>query len=684
MLPLETPLDKLPLTKLAQGKLAKLGLKNLHDIVHYYPFRYEEFPPISPVKQARKNGPFTTKGQLISLQTKRNFKTHRTWLEGTIADPTGELKILWFNQPYLAHQLKVDEFYTVQGESKWGSTINPLVFSIETTPPLFYPVYSLTANVALPWLKRTLHSLIAQAEISEYFIPKLLAHKNFFPLEKALSEIHQPKTNQNITEAKNRLAWDEIFFYNLRTQIARQTMQQLPAPIFDLELTKKSLADFATTLPFELSPSQNLALADIATDLNQKHPMHRLLLGDVGSGKTVVACAAALAAFQHNLQSALLCPTTILAKQHGQTLLKFLSSFQMPLALLTATETWLWDGAETISDKKIILKKLASGLPALVIGTHALLEDAVKLPNLGLAIIDEQHRFGVSQRQILQNKRADHLTPHLLSLSATPIPRTLALTFFGDINFSPLDLPLGKHYERSTEIYSPTEKNLIYEEIKKTAARGEQILIVAPAILAETRINIKNIATDFKQHLPEITFGLLHGQLKAKEQALAMEKFSTGVIPALIATTMVEVGVHIENATLLVVFGAEYFGLAQLHQLRGRVGRGAVMGRCLCVPESDEKTEHERLLALKNHHKGQELAEMDLKFRGAGDMAGRRQTGFWDLKIATLDNLDLIAETQKITQEILSEDSELKNNPALAQEFSLRFSTDKLDKIYTA
>lgn len=683
---MDTTLDKLPLTKLAQGKLTRLGLKTLHDLIHYYPFRYDKFPPPAPVKQARKNGPFTTKGQLTALTAKRNFKTRRTWLEGIISDPTGELKILWFNQPYLAQQLKVNDFYSVQGESKWGSSVNPITAPATSNLPLFYPVYPLKNNIAQWWLRRTIKQILADADMAEYLPEKIRLQNNLSSLSSALHNIHSPADQNALRLARTRLAFDEIFFYNLKTQVARQTLEKLTGISLDKNKLTASIAEITKLLPFTLSPSQQATLTDIGEDLLKPHPMHRLLLGDVGSGKTIVAGAVGLATVKQNQQAVFLCPTTILAKQHFQTLQNILTSKiseQSPLILLTSAESFLVTGKKTIDDKKIIAKYLATGAPALIIGTHAILQDKIKMPSLALAIIDEQHRFGVGQRQILQTKRADNITPHLLSLSATPIPRTLALAFFGDINISHLQMPEGKTIERQTEILGPTENNSAIQKIKETVARGEQAIVVCPAIEAETRINVQDIYKELAKKLPGINIGLLHGNLKTVDQNKAVEAFTANkTTQVLVATTMIEVGVHIENATLLVVFGAECFGLAQLHQLRGRVGRGDKIGTCLCVVSTDDKLEHERLLALKNHHHGEELAELDMSFRGSGDLSGTRQTGFWDLKIARLIDIEIVQATQKIASEILSEDHSLSKNEALKHELLSRFSTEILDKQY--
>jgi len=682
---MDTTLDKLPLTKLAQGKLARLGLKTLHNIIHYYPFRYDEFPPPCPVKQARKNGPFTTKGQLTALTAKRNFKTKRTWLEGTISDPMGELKILWFNQPYLAQQLKVDDFYSVQGESKWGSVINPIMAPATTSLPLYYPVYPLKTTIALWWLRRTINQVLNDAEITEYLPEKIRVQNHLIGLSSALHNIHTPTEQNDLRLARTRLAFDEIFFYNLKTQVARQTLEKLTGISLDKNKLANSIVEIMRLLPFTLSPSQQTTLAEISTDLLNPHPMHRLLLGDVGSGKTIVAGAAGWATVEQNFQAVFLCPTTILAKQHFRTLQKILAekiSVKSPLILLTSAESFLINGAEIIDDKYVIAKYLASGVPALIIGTHAILQNKIKMPSLALAIIDEQHRFGVGQRQILQTKRADNITPHLLSLSATPIPRTLAQTFFGDINISHLQMPDNKNIERQTEILGSTETATAIQKIKKTIARGEQAIIVCPAIEAESRVNVQDIHKELAKKLPGINIGLLHGNLKTIDQNKAVEEFTDNKTPVLVATTMIEVGVHIENTTLLVVFGAECFGLAQLHQLRGRVGRGDKIGTCLCIVSTDDKLEHERLLALKNHHHGEELAELDMSFRGSGDLSGTRQTGFWDLKIARLTDIEIVQTTQKIASETLSEDPSLEKNEALKHELMSRFSTEILDKQY--
>ena len=645
-------------------KLAILGIQTIDDLIEHFPRRYEDYSNITPIKDL-KPGNVTIKAKINSVAGRYVRKgIHIT--EAIATDDSASVRLVWFNQPYRAGAVKHAQDYFIAGEyalrrSRF-SIANPSVELVSDFPvntARIIPVYRETKGLKSNQIRRLVREALQLVKTLPEHLPHwLLKEQKLLDYTSAVSDVHFPISDNSLATAKKRLGFEEIFELTLAALLNKQdnlAENGLAIP-FKEDLAKK----FVSQLPFKLTNAQRKVVWQIYQDMQSTQPMNRLVEGDVGSGKTVVAAMAALMAMEEGFQVAFMSPTEILARQHAQTLADLLRDmgYEGQVGLLS--------GSLKPPAKKLVKQKIASGDVKLIVGTHALISEKVDMHKLGLIIIDEQHRFGVQQRKKLQAK-AGHM-PHVLHMTATPIPRSLALTLYGELDISVLDeMPPGRQVIQ-TKLVSPISKTKLYEQIDKELAAGRQMFVVCPLIEESDASNGLSAEETFKQ-LSEKDFKhrkitLLHGRMKAAEKEKVMADFIARKYDILVSTTVIEVGVDIPNASVMLIIGAERFGLAQIHQLRGRVGRGTHQSYCFLML-GDRKTLLQRLRALESTTDGFKLAELDLKLRGPGAIYGTIQHGALDLRIADLADIKLIAAARNAAQEFLIRKENLKKFPHL-------------------
>jgi len=644
-------------------KLEKLGIFSLGDMLYHYPRRYNDFSQLKTINRLQYNEEVT----VIGVVKGTNVRTTRGKLkmaEVAITDGTGTLRITFFNQPYITNTIKKDESIAVSG--KIDRYLGRLVMNNPEWEMLdqenlhtnrITPVYPLTANITQKWLRTKMNKVVNYwaLRVREPLPKKVLDSSSLMDLPEALLQVHFPDSMQELESAKYRLAFDEIFY--LQLGVLQQKRKWMEREAASYSVSEEWIETQLSKLPFELTNAQKKALSDLQADLKSGKPMNRLLQGDVGSGKTIIGALGIGIVTNSGAQTALLAPTSVLAEQHYQTMLRTLSENS---DILKPEQIRLMIGATPEADKKEIRESLKAGRIKLIIGTHALLEDPVEFENLQLAIIDEQHRFGVEQRAIL---RAKGNNPHLLVMTATPIPRSLSLTVFGDLDLSVMDeMPPGRQ-EIGTYILFPKERERAYRLIKKEVDAGGQAFVIYPLVeesdKSESKAAVEDHAKFQKEIFPDLRIGLLHGRMKANEKEEVMAKFRDKELDVLVSTSVIEVGLDIPNATVMVIEGANRFGLAQLHQFRGRVGRGEKKSFCLLIPDTSDDIENERLKAMTETNDGFILAERDLEQRGPGEFLGSRQSGFGHLRMASITDVKLIETARTEASQLLGSDPEL-------------------------
>lgn len=645
-----------------------LGVNTLGDLLFYFPRRYDDYSKLKPINRLQYNEEVTVIATVMSSST-RSVRDGRVKItEIVISDDTGYLRLTWFNQPWVASRLKSGDQVVVSG--RIDMYLGRLVMNNPECEPLdqehlhtnrIVPVYPLSSNITQRWLRRQMHQTVSfWAPRVPDFLPASTRQAAGLPdLPTALLQVHFPDSTEKLDAARERLAFDEIFLLQLGVLRQKRTWQQARARTFPI--TDEWLQEQISRLPFELTAAQQRAIQDVRHDLSLGQPMNRLLQGDVGSGKTVIAALAAAAITSQGAQAAFMAPTSILAEQHYRSLLGLLTpEGDRPNPPLQAGEIRLLLGDTPEAEKREIRNGLADGSIKLIIGTHALIESPVEFSCLQLAIIDEQHRFGVAQRSTLRSKGEN---PHLLVMTATPIPRSLALTIYGDLDLSVMDeMPPGRQ-PVETLLIPPVERENAYQMVRNQVEKGHQAFIICPLVEKgendDSKAAVEEHARLQKEVFPELKLGLLHGRLKPEEKDRVMTAFREKEYQVIVSTSVVEVGVDIPNATIMLVEGANRFGLAQLHQFRGRVGRGADHSFCLLIPETEDALENERLMVMTQTNDGFVLAEHDLNQRGPGDFLGTRQAGFADLRMASLTDVRLIEKARKHAQEIFERDPDL-------------------------
>ena len=625
--------------------LRRFGIKTAKDLFYNLPRDYENYEAPTSIAEIRP-GRIVIKGKIEQLSTRRARRRNLSVTEGVIRDNTGTIKVVWFNQSYRLKQFLPEKeyFFTGNYELKNGrySLISPSATEVAQIDPQtgLSPVYVAHGGLKSGDFRRLVNN--SREKFAE--IPDLLPSVRPGVRQEALYQVHFPSSLDSIEKARSYLAYEELFELILASKLNRRENEKLKAPIIPFQL--KKVKTFLNTLPFTLTGAQKKSAWEIFQDMEKSEPMNRLLQGDVGSGKTMVAALAAYGAVLAGQQVALLAPTAILAMQHFDGLSRILGGLGVNVKLLTGAT----------KEKQELKNHIKKGDVDMVIGTHALLTDDTEFAKLGLVIIDEQHRFGVEQRQKLMLKSPAFLAPHLLVMTATPIPRSLQLTVFGDLDVSVLnEMPKGRQPIKTQILREIEIRNRLYPRIVDTVMARNQVYWICKAIDDDPRTettSVKARTAKLAKLFPQMKIEFLHGRMKPAEKDAIMERFVRGETHILVSTTVVEVGVDVPNATLMVIENAEAYGLAQLHQLRGRVGRGTVASECYLLTSGEMKPSR-RLRELEKSSDGFYLAEVDLKLRGPGEIYGALQHGALDLRIATLSDTRLIHRAQKDVADFL-------------------------------
>lgn len=676
---LDQSIDLLPRTSaLTIKKLRALGINTFFDLLNYFPTRYEDYSVASAIKQLQEGEIVTIQGKVIEakqLYVKSRMKIQKFFVQ----DATGTIEVSWYNQSYLLTLFKRGATVSIAGiVRKFGKklVLEPREFEIVTLDSetihtgRLIPIYSEKRGLSSKTIREKIYSVSKASPVIEYLPDQIIAFNELTSAAQAYRDIHFPKNRADLTLAKKRLAFDELFFIQLSAALVRKAWEkeQVTHP-FQISKHKSDINQFISLLPFTLTSAQNKVLQEILSDLELKQPMNRFLQGDVGSGKTVIAAIAAYVAYLNGFQTVIMAPTEILASQHFQTMTNLFTSGIKSLPHISFL---------TGSSKP---KKNELEQTDIIIGTHALIQKKISYKKVGFVVVDEQHRFGVSQRAELKKKG---INPHLLTMTATPIPRTAALTLYGDLDLSIIDeMPRGR-IPVKTFVVPPEKRLACYKWIdEKIATKGAQVFIVCPLIEeseVETMKSVRAAKKEFEYLSKDIfsnrTLALLHGKLKADEKQAIMTDFRKKSIDILVATSVVEVGVDVPNAQIMMIEGAERYGLAQLHQLRGRVGRGEEESFCLLFSESASISVKNRLTFFAKNRSGMTVAEYDLKQRGAGDLYGSRQHGVTDLKIASLADIQLIEKAKNAAKYLQSTYS-----PSLYPELSKKLERYQIDLI---
>ncbi len=667
-----TPINQLTsVGKTIAGRLQRININTVYDLLYHFPLRYEDLRTITPINQVNIGEIVSISGKIEMITARRSKIRRLAMTECFVSDETGSIKVIWFNQPYLAKQLENGVSIKCSGKVSGEKTnlylANP---SWEKSNPIdsnnepITAVYSTTANITQKQIRFLVQQSLMAINFIHDWLPINLQEKyKLAGLHESLINIHQPLDNNYLNRAYQRLKFDEVCWLFLTNKIIKQQMSSMEAkPVeFNETITKKLVSQ----LPFNLTDDQKISAWQILQDMNNNQPMNRLLHGDVGCGKTVVASIACANVIQQKGQAALLAPTEILAQQHFKSCLETLEPLNCSVALITANKKLFCDGTSTKVEKitAIKLNKLiAENKVGLVVGTHALLNKNIKFPELQLVIIDEQHRFGVKQRQLLREKSGHpQIMPHLLSMSATPIPRTLALTLYGDLELSAIkQLPPNRKNPQTSLVINQEQQQKVFGFIREQINAGRQAYVVCPLIETNDSLEIKSVIDIHAQLVngpfTDIRVGLLHGKMKSTEKDEVMEKFNNGEIDVLVSTTVIEVGVNVPNANCLIIYSPERFGLAQLHQLRGRVNRSHHQPHCFLFAENYLAQKSERLKIFCETFDGFKLAEADLKFRGYGNLHGSQQTGYTSpFKLASFSDSDIIALAKNAVPEIIEQ-----------------------------
>ena len=665
---LDTPISALSrVGKTTASRFKHLGITTAGDLLYYFPFRYEDFRHLVPIAEIKTGEAVTVLGAIELIASRRTHRKGKMITEAIINDETGSLRAVWFNQPFLSKTLHTGDKIFLSGTIK-DSMLGPELMSPSyerytapgetTSTNRLVPIYPLTGNLTEKQVRFLVKQVLPLAsELPEWLPATFLEQYDFVPLSEAVRGIHFPVDETDLKKSTERLKFDELFLVQLQAELNRQKRlgESAPALVFNQEAVQA----FVGRLPFTLTKSQKVSAWEILQDIGKTVPMNRLLSGDVGSGKTVVAAIAIYNTILNNHQAALMVPTEILAEQHYRSLTKLLP--QYPIALLTGSHHTVSNleltGKSKTAQKADLLKKIVQHEIPVVVGTHALLSESSLFKKLGLVIVDEQHRFGVEQRKIIKEKGKN---VHFLSMTATPIPRSLALMLYGDLDVSIInELPVGRK-KILTRLVEPANRDKAYAFIRQEITKGRQVFVVCPLIEGSgENVEKKSVLTEYKKLsevvFPDLRVGYLHGKLKAKEKDEIMGAFARGETDILVSTSVVEVGVDVPNASVMMIEGAEKFGLAQLHQFRGRVGRSSHQSYCFLFTDSDSPRANERLQYFEAHHDGFALAEKDLEIRGPGEVYGVEQSGMQELRLATLRDQALIKKARETARVIADE-----------------------------
>ncbi|HLC69924.1 MAG TPA: ATP-dependent DNA helicase RecG [Patescibacteria group bacterium] len=679
---LNTPVSALTrVGEATQKYLARLGVKNARELLYYFPFRYEDYSRLLKIKQLTEGEMVTVKVKIELISNKRTPRWRKIITEALVSDDTGSLRVVWFNQPFLIKNLKPGDLVYLSGKVQTDMIGSELLspayekVTIKETANTarLVPVYPLTEGITQKQLRFLITQVIGLAErLPEWLPDKIRRDFNLIKLGDAVKGIHFPDDQKHLDLATHRLKFDEVFVLQLQSELARLEKNTITAP--QIVFKEAEIKEFVQSLPYALTKAQKIAAWEILKDTGRTVPMNRLLSGDVGSGKTIVAAITAFNAALNSLQTAVMAPTEILAKQHFDSFVKLLGG-KVKIALLTRSQIYLHGLDFTSTSKKgqkeELLAKVNGGEIKIVIGTHALLNEDVVYPNLGLVVVDEQHRFGVNQRRIIKSKGEG---VHFLSMTATPIPRSLALMLYGDLDISILnEMPAGRK-KILTRLVEPHNRNKAYEFIRAQVKTGRQVFVICPLIEEKEKnggeaIEVlspysltndkKTVMTEYEKLsqkiFPDLKVNYLHGKMKSEEKEKIMQDFKNHVFDILVSTSVVEVGVDVPNAAVMMIEDAEKFGLAQLHQFRGRVGRSVHQSYCFIFTSNTSQKVLDRLKFFEGTNDGFKLAEHDLEIRGPGEVYGTVQSGLMNLRLAKLTDREIIKISREAAKTVAKE-----------------------------
>jgi len=652
-------------------RLSKLGVQTIRDMLYLLPRRHDDYSQLKPINRLELGEDVTIMAQ-VQDSVVRDMRGGGSLFKARLSDGTGSIQVTWFNQPYLADKIKPGQQIVVSGQvdeysgrlcfnsPEWELLEQELLHTARLVP-----IYPLTKGISGRWLRRLMKRTVDywSKRLPDHLPASVRQDAGLLGLETAIVQAHFPDDEEMQERAYYRLSFDELFLLQMGLLRQRHLWRSVPGrPVL---VDDPTLHSFIRSLPFALTQAQQRALDQIVADLRSNRPMNRLLQGDVGSGKTVVAATAMVLTVAAGAQAAMMAPTEILAEQHYQTLAHFFANWPG-----RSPEVRLLTGSVTGQERAEIYAGLADGSVDVIVGTHALIQEDVQFNRLAFAVIDEQHRFGVQQRAALRQKGYN---PHLLVMTATPIPRSLELTLWGHLDVSIIDeMPPGRK-PVATRVILPTERERAYAFVRSQIEEGRQAFVICPLVEESDTIEAKAAVAEYerlqKQVFPDLRVGLLHGRMKGEEKEAKMAQFAQGDLAILVATSVIEVGIDVPNATVMFVEGANRFGLAQLHQFRGRVGRGEHASYCLLVSDSSSPVAHERLQAVEATNDGFVLAQKDLDMRGPGEFLGIRQSGFPELKLASVTDLHLVEAARDAARRFFETDPELAdpNNRLLAR-----------------
>ena len=662
---LKKPLaDILKTTKKHLFALEQLNIKTVEDLLLYFPRTYNDNSQYTKINSVRLEDKNTIQGKISNLVTIKT-KFGKKMVKGVFCDETGTIPVLWFNQEHLFKLLPRNKTLILSGKVKFSfgknTLVNPDYEIMDASGEQLHtgriiPIYHENEIINSKWLREKIKPIldVFYKHFEEYLPQEIIDSEKLINISSAIKEIHYPSSSELLKQARDRLAFDELFILQLKILQKKWFWQNInKREINHLEQKSEILRECISNLPFELTNAQKRVLNEILSDLQKNIPMSRLLQGDVGSGKTIIAALSALNVIKNNYQTCVMAPTEILAKQHYLTFMKLLNKYNINIQYIS--------GSTPKKTKDEIINQMKTGTVDIVIGTHSLIQEDISFHKLGLAIIDEQHRFGVEQR----NKLKSYGTPHLLSMTATPIPRTLAMTIYGDQDLSIIDeMPEGRQIT-TTKIVPENKRTLAYRWIENQIPKGRQAFIICPLIEESEVLDLKSVIKEY-EHLkenifPNLKIGLLHGRLKQEEKDTIMGKFKNNELNILVSTSVIEVGIDIPNATIMVIEGSERFGLSQLHQFRGRVGRGEHKSYCFLFTGKINQDSLIRLKAMEKYTDGFKLSEIDLKLRGPGEIYGLKQSGIPDLKLASLTDSYNIERARNVAYKIIEKDPNLIN-----------------------
>ncbi|MBI2989846.1 MAG: ATP-dependent DNA helicase RecG [Candidatus Magasanikbacteria bacterium] len=669
---LQTPVRHLSrVGKTLESRLKRLGIETLKDLLFYFPFRYEDYRQILPISELKDGQRVTISGTVELIANRRSHRKRTMLTEALVSDGTEQLRVLWFGQPFIIKNIKTGDRVYLSGKIKEdmlgvqmvGPAYEKVRPDVSSHTARIVPLYHLTDGITQKQLRSFIHQILKEKihKSVEDWLPKMIMNKTgLMLLPVAIQEIHFPKDEAFLKKAETRLKFDELFILQLRAEMIRQSIKEARAE--SIFFKEREIKDFVSSLPFGLTQDQKKAAWEILRDLGKETPMNRLLEGEVGSGKTAVAALVLYAVALNKKQAAFMAPTEILARQHFESLSRLYKD-KIVLGLLSASESELFNGAFTQKTKKgkreELLGLLKEGAVDILVGTHAILSESLRFNNLALVIVDEQQRFGVEQRKKIREQSGDRNTePHFLSMTATPIPRSFALTLYGDLDISVLkEMPAGRK-EIKTRFVDPHNREKAYDFIREQIKKGRQVFVVCPLIEEdlEKGNDRKSVLAEYEilseTIFPDCNIAHLHGKMKSAEKDKITKSFAAGETQILVSTSIIEVGVNIPNASVMLVEGAEHFGLAELHQFRGRVGRSEHQSYCFLFSDSGSDTVKERLSFFEKCSDGFRLAEYDLERRGPGDVYGTAQSGMMNLRLATMRDTELIRKARELARGI--------------------------------